>query len=69
MESLFYSGISSIEWSTDQETLDLWRLLVRLFEAKVVADRTGSDAASETEANRHYLNFVVRNVFSIQVGL
>ena len=62
------SGISSIEWSTDQETLDLWRLLVRLFEAKLVAELPGSGSASDTtEANRHYLNFVVRNVFSIQV--
>jgi hypothetical protein len=61
---LTFSGISSFDGSDQQQTIDSWRLLVRIFGAKI---RSELKSVDPTELNRHYLNYIVHNVYSIQV--
>ncbi len=60
---IFIQGIPSLTDQGQNGLLHTWKLLIRLLQAKNLAQNDGSTLQNE----RHYLNFMLQSVYSLQV--
>jgi hypothetical protein len=58
-------GLASSDGSSDVQKLESWKLLIRLFRAKIRSEANQAvDPATQLFQARHYLSYIVNNVYS-----